>query len=60
MDEGRIIVVDANVSLKPYLSAAAETADFEANLARLGFEVREEGPTRKIGFLEAVARAENK
>ena len=58
--EKRIIVVDANVSLKPYLNAAAETADFEAHLERLGFEVREEAPTRKIGFLAAIDRVEDK
>ena len=52
----RIIIVDANVSLKPYLSTASETSDFEAHLEKLGFEVREEEPSRKIGFLEAASR----
>ena len=60
MEEARIIVVDANVSLTPYLSAAAESAEFEANLERMGFEIREETHGRKIGFLKAVSRAENK
>jgi len=60
MEEARIIVVDANVSLAPYLNAATENTAFEANLGRMGFEVREEVPGLKIGFLEALARAENK
>ena len=60
MDEARIVVVNANVSLTPYLNAATETANFEARRERLGFKVREEEPTRKIGFRPAVARAENK
>jgi hypothetical protein len=60
MTEARIIIVDANVSLKPYLTAAAESAGFEAGLEKMGFKIREETPGRKIGFVEAVARAENK
>ena len=60
MTEARIIVVDAHVSLTPYLTAAAKSAGFEANLKKMGFEIREETPGRKIGFVEAVARAENK
>ena len=60
MGEARIIVVDANVSLTPYLNVATETAGYEANRKRMGFEVREEVPGLKIGFLEAVARAEGK
>ena len=60
MTEARIIVVDAHVSLTPYLTAAAESPGFEANLKKMGFEIREETPGRKIGFVEAVARAENK
>ena len=60
MGEARIIVVDANVSLTPYLNAASESAAFEAGLGRMGFEVREDVPGLKIGFLEAVARAEGK
>ena len=60
MTEARIIVVDANVSLTPYLTAAAGSAAFEAGLEKMGFKIREETPGRKIGFVEAVARAENK
>jgi len=60
MTEARIIVVDANVSLAPYLTAASKSAKFEAKLERMGFEIREETHGRKIGFLKAVARAENK
>ena len=60
MTEARIIVVDAHVSLTPYLTAAAKSTGFEANLKKMGFEIREETPGRKIGFVEAVARAENK
>ena len=56
MEEARIIVVDANVSLTPYLNVAAQSAAFEVNLDRMGFEVREEVPGLKIGFLEAAAR----
>ena len=57
MGEARIIVVDANVSLTPYLTVATESAGFEAGPGRMGCEVREEVPGLKIGFLEAVARA---
>ncbi len=47
-----IIVVDENVSLKPYLEAAKNAENsFEAQLEKMGFEVAEEQPTRKIGFL---------
>ena len=60
MEEARIIVVDANVSLTPYLNAATESAPAKANLERMGFEVREEVPGLKIGFMEAVARADAK
>ena len=60
MTEARIIVVDANVSLTPYLTAAAESAVFGAKLEKMGFEIREETSGRKIGFLEAVARAVGK
>jgi len=60
MEEARIIVVDANVSLTPYLNAATESAAFEAGLERMGFEVREDVPGLKIGFLEAAARADAK
>jgi len=60
MTEARIIVVDAHVSLTPYLTAAAKSPGIEANLKKMGFEIREETPGRKIGFVEAVARAENK
>ena len=58
--EDRIIVVDSNVSLKPYLDASDEADDFESHLEKLGFEVREEDPSRKIGFLAAITRAESK
>ena len=60
MTEARIIVVDANVSLAPYLTAAAESAAFKPGLEKMGFEIRKETPGRKIGFVEAIARAENK
>ena len=56
----RIIVVGANASLEPYKRATEETANLKAELEKMGFEVREEEPTRKIGFRPAVARAENK
>lgn len=52
-----IIVVDENVSLAPYLKAAPGSEDLEASLERLGFEVLEEPPARKIGFLEAQERS---
>ena len=55
--ESRIIVVGANVSLKPYLTAAAESIDFEAHMEKMGFEVVEEAPAHKIGLLEAAKRA---
>ena len=55
--ESKIIVVGASVSLKPYLAQAAESASFEKHLESLGFEVHEEPPSRKIGFLEAISRA---
>ena len=51
-----IIVVDANVSLEPYLKSAKESADFEAKLEEMGFEVLEEKPARKIGFLAMMER----
>ena len=52
-----IIVVDENVSLKPYLEAAKNAENsFEAQLEKMGFEVAEEKPTRKMGFLEAQER----
>ena len=60
MGEARIIVVDANVSLTPYLNVATQSAPVKANMERVGFEVREDVPGLKIGFLEAVARAEGK
>ena len=58
--ESRIIVVGASVSLEPYKRASEESANFEAKLEKMGFEIREEKPTRKIGFRPAVARAESK
>lgn len=55
---GNIIVVDENVSLKPYLEEAKNAENtFEAQLEKLGFEVAEEQPARKIGFLEARERS---
>ena len=56
MKETNIIIVDANVSLDPYLKAAKEEAGFEAQLEEMGFEVLEEKPARKIGFLAAMER----
>ena len=56
----RIIVVGANTSLEPYKRATEETTNLKAELEKMGFEVREEEPTRKIGFRPAVARAESK
>ena len=56
----RIIVVGANASLEPYKRVTEETTNLKAELEKLGFEVREEEPTRKIGFRPAVARAEIK
>ena len=52
-----IIVVDANVSLKPYLRASKEAADFESQLEKMGFEVQEveDKPKRKIGFLASIS-----
>jgi len=60
MTEARIVVVDANVSLAPYLTAAAKSAQFESSLEKMGFKIREETPSRKIGFVHAVARADKK
>jgi hypothetical protein len=54
--EPKIIVVGADVSLKPYLEQAAESASFEKHLESLGFEVQDEPPRRKIGFLQAISR----
>jgi hypothetical protein len=54
--EPRIIVVDASVSLKPYLDAAVESAELEAHMERMGLELVEAGPGHKIGFLEAMKR----
>ena len=55
--ESKIIIVDSNVSLKPYLEAAEESAEFEKQLEQMGFEVAEEKPSRKIGYLAAAVRA---
>ena len=52
----KITVYDANVSLEPYLEQAAESASLEKHMESLGFEVHEEPPHRKIGFLEAISR----
>ena len=56
MSQGKIIIVKENVSLEPYLQAAQEANDFEAQLEKMGFEVAEEKPTRKIGYLAALGR----
>ena len=56
MKESNIIVVSAHVSLEPYLKSAKESANFEAQLEEMGFEVLEEKPARKIGFLAAMER----
>ncbi len=56
MKESNIIVVAANVSLDPYLKAAKEHDDFESQLEKMGFEIAEEKPPRKIGFLAAMDR----
>lgn len=56
MSHSNIIVVSPNVSLKPYLKAAKESEDFEAQLEKMGFEVAEEKPARKIGYLAALDR----
>ena len=53
MKNSNIVIVDANVSLKPYLK---DSSSFEAKLEEMGFEVAEEEPRRKIGFLEAQER----
>ena len=53
MKESDIIIVDASVSLKPYLK---DPSSFEAKLEEMGFEVAEEKPKRKIGFLPALER----
>jgi len=55
--QNKIIVVDANVSLKPYLQSAKNTLGFEAQLEKMGFEVQEfeEKPKRKIGFLASMS-----
>jgi hypothetical protein len=55
--EPKIIVYDANVSLKPYLEQAADSASFEKHMESLGFEVQVEQPRRKIGFLQAISRS---
>ena len=51
-----IIIVDANVSLEPYLREAQESAELEAQLEKMGFEMAEEPQPRKIGFLAAYER----
>ncbi len=56
MSHSNIIVVNPNVSLEPYLKAAKEAEDFEAQLEKMGFEVAEEKPARKIGYLAALDR----
>ena len=49
--ENEKVVVDENVSLKPYLEEAKNAENsFEAQLEKMGFEVAEEQPARKIGF----------
>jgi len=56
MSQSKILVVKENVSLEPYLQAAQQAEDFEAQLEKMGFEVAEEKPARKIGFLAALER----
>ncbi len=56
MSKADIIIVSASVSLEPYLKAAKEAQGFEAQLHAMGFEVAEEKPARKIGFLAAAER----
>ena len=62
MSHSNIIVVNPNVSLEPYLKAAKEAEDFEAQLEKMGFEVQEvvEKPKRKIGFLASWSEEYNK
>ena len=54
MSQGKIIVVEENVSLKPYLDS--DSLSFEAQLEKMGFEVAEEKTPLKIGFLAALER----
>ncbi len=56
MSQSKILVVKENVSLEPYLQAAQQAEDFEAQLEKMGFEVAEEKPARKIGFIAALKR----
>ena len=56
MSQSKILVVKENVSLEPYLQAAQQAEDFEAQLEKMGFEVAEEKPARKIGFIAALER----
>lgn len=55
MSQSKIIVVEENVSLEPYLSS--DSLSFEAQLEKMGFEVSEEKQPLKIGFLEAFERS---
>jgi len=54
--EKRIIVVGSNVSLKPYIKKAKASENFESQLAKMVFEIKEEPPKRKIGFLATSDR----
>lgn len=56
MKDVNIIVVEENVSLEPYLKASKEQDNFESQLEKMGFEIAEEKPARKIGFLAAMDR----
>ena len=56
MSQSKILVVKENVSLEPYLQAAQQAEDFEAQLEKMGFEGAEEKPARKIGLLAALER----
>tara|TARA_B100000941_G_scaffold164801_1_gene117326 strand:- start:289 stop:474 length:186 start_codon:yes stop_codon:yes gene_type:complete len=56
MSQSKILIVKENVSLEPYLQAAQQAEDFEAQLEKMGFEVAEEKPARKIGFIAALER----
>ena len=54
MSDDKIIVVEENVSLEPYLK---HDSSFEAQLEKMGFEVTEEKPRLKIGYLAAMERS---
>ena len=49
MSQSKIIVVEENVSLEPYLSA--DSLSFEAQLEKMGFEVSEEKQPLKLSLI---------